>query len=429
MRKLSRYVLTVVVLAGGAAAGSVVYSQQRVIDRIVAVVDKEIITESELDERVNMLLFQSRMESATPEFRRTVLDGMIADKLILAQAIIDSVEVTNDEVSQALDQQIANLVRQAGSEQRVEDYYGMPLSRIRREFREDMRKQLIVQRMRQTREASVQVTRREVEEFYTTYKDSLPRVPEEVELSNIFILPKPDSTLEVQSELLLKAIRDSIIRGGDFATYARRYSKGPGAESGGELPWAKRGELLRDFEEVVFSLSEGEISQVFTTELGLHLVQLMERRGESVRARQILLPLPKGPASDTVAVRRLWDLRDQIQKGTPFADLAKKYSEDEDTKMLGGDLGRVSLEQLDPEFKTVVEGLQVGVISEPHRVAVGSSYGYQIVWLRKRVPAHAMNLTDDFRRVEQIALYFKKNEQFASWLEDLKKNIYWEVRL
>ena len=97
--------------------------------------------------------------------------------------------------------------------------------------------------------------------------------------------------------------------------------------------------------------------------------------------------------------------------------------------MVGGDLGRVSLDQLDPDFRTVVEGLQVGHISDPHRVAVGNSYGYQIVWLRLRVPAHAMNLEDDFRRVEQIALYFKKNEEFNSWVEELKKNIFWEVRL
>jgi len=421
--------MATVFLIGALTGQSLLWSQQRVIDRIVAVVDKEIITESELNERVNMLLFQSKMESATPEMRRDVLNSMIADKLILAQAIIDSIEVGDDEVNQALDQQISNLIRQAGSEQRVEEYYGMPISRIRREFRDDMRKQLVIQRMRQTREATIQVTRREVEEFYETYRDSLPRVPEEVELSNIFLLPKADSALQVQSERLLKAIRDSVMRGSDFGALARQYSRGPGAESGGELPWAKRGELLREFEEVVFSLSEGEYSQVFTTDLGLHLVQLLERRGESVRVRQILLPLPKGTASDSTAVARLQELRTQVQQGASFADLAKKYSEDEETKMLGGDLGRVSLDQLDPEFRTVVQTLEAGTISEPHRVAVGNSYGYQIVWLRQRIPAHSMNLTDDFRRVEQIALYFKRNEKFNAWVEELKQNIYWETRL
>lgn len=429
MHQVMRRSMAVLLLIGVIAGPSLVLGQQRVLDRIVAVVDKEIITESELDERVNMLLFQSRMETATPELRRDVLNSMIADKLILAQAIIDSVEVTEDEVSQALDQQISNLIRQAGSEQRVEQYYGMPITRIRREFRADMRKQLVIQRMRQSREAAIQVTRREVEEFYETYRDSLPRVPEEVELSNIFLLPKPDSSLQAESERLLRGIRDSVMRGADFGALARQYSQGPGAESGGELPWAKRGELLREFEEVVFSLSEGEYSQVFTTDLGLHFVQLMERRGESVRVRQILMPLPKGAASDSVAIARLLELRAEVQKGAVFGDLAKKHSEDEETKALGGDLGRVSLDQLDPEFRTVVEGLDVGTISEPHRVAVGSSYGYQIVWLRKRIPAHAMSLTDDFRRVEQIALYFKRNEKFAAWVEELKENIYWEIRL
>ena len=429
MRSVTQRSVAALFLIGAMTGQSFLWSQQRVIDRIVAVVDKEIVTESELNERINMLLFQSRMETATPEMRRDVLNSMIADKLILAQATIDSVEVSNDEVNQALDQQISNLIRQAGSEKRVEDYYGMPISRIRREFRDDMRKQLVIQRMRQTREATIQVTRREVEEFYETYRDSLPRVPEEVELSNIFLLPKADSALQVQSERLLRGIRDSVMKGADFGVLARQYSRGPGAESGGELPWAKRGELLREFEEVVFSLSEGEYSQVFTTDLGLHFVQLLERRGESVRVRQILLPLPKGASSDSIAVARLQELRAQVQQGSSFADLAKKYSEDEETKMVGGNLGRVSLDQLDPEFRAVVEKLEVGTISEPHRVAVGNSYGYQIVWLRQRIPAHAMNLTDDFRRVEQIALYFKRNEKFAAWVEELKQNIYWEIRL
>ncbi len=402
---------------------------QTVLDRIVAVVDDEIITESELAERVNMVVFQNRMESPTPELRHQVLDAMINDKLLLAQARLDSVEVSNDEVTQALDQQIQNLVRQAGSEQRVEEYYGMPISRIRREFREEMRKQLLISRVRQTREASIQISRREVEEFYTSYKDSLPVVPEELDLSNIFIVPKPDTTLEQQTLRLITAIRDSLIAGGDFADFAKRYSQGAGSNRGGELPWAKRGELLREFEEIVFQLADGEISRVFKTELGYHVVQLLERRGESVRVRQILLPLEKGAASDSTAVRFLRSLRQRILNGESFSDLAKQYSEDEDTRALGGTLNRVSADQLEQDFKAVVDTLKEGEISQPHRVNLATSYGFQIVWVRKRIPSHPMTLEQDFHRIEQIALYFKRNRVFEEWVAKLKKEIYWEVRL
>ncbi|MBM4170016.1 MAG: parvulin peptidyl-prolyl isomerase [Ignavibacteria bacterium] len=405
-------------------------SAQTVVDRIAAVVDKEIITESELLERVNFIALQNKLDSKSRELRLQVLDAMIAEKLVLAQAAIDSIEVSENEVTQALEQQIQNLVRQAGSEQRVEQYYGMPIARIKREFRDEMRKSLLVNRVRQTRESSIQVSLREVEEFYRAYKDSLPAVPVEYELSNIFIVPKPDPEIEKETRQQLAAVRDSIRKGtGDFAEMAKRYSKHATADRGGDLPWAKRGELLKEFEEVVFSLRENEVSDVFKTELGLHLVQLMERRGESVRVRQILIPLEKGTASDSAAIKKLEDLRDRAINGESFAGLAKEFSEDEDTRPYGGNLGRVSEDQLESEFGEVVKKLSEGEISLPHRVNVGALYGYQIVWLRKNIAAHPMNLEDDFRRVEQFALFQKRNRLNAEWIEQLKGRIYWEIRI
>ena len=153
-------------------------SVQTMLDRIIAVVDREIITESELSDRVNFLALQNRLDAAAPELRKQVLDGMITEKLILAQALIDSVEVTDDEVARALDQQIQNFIRQVGSEQRVEQLYGKSINRIKREYRDEIRQQLLVQKVRQQREAGLQVTRREVEEFFAAYQDSLPQVPE-----------------------------------------------------------------------------------------------------------------------------------------------------------------------------------------------------------------------------------------------------------
>ena len=405
-------------------AGQTVSTSQTLVDRIVAVVDKEIITESELQDRVNFYAIQNRIDPKKPELRQQVLDALVTEKLILAQAILDSVQVTDDEVSRTLDQQIQNLVRQLGSEQRVEQTYGKPISRIRREFREEMRKQLLVQRVRQTREANITVTRREVEDFYTTYKDSLPQVPEEFELSQIFIVPKADSLVELQTRKTMEAIRDSILAGGDFAEFAKRYSVDATAASGGDLGWAKRGDYVHEFEEAVFSMKEGEVSPVIKTQFGFHIVQLLARRGESVHARHILMRIEKGPRSDSAAVDTLRSLRERALHGESFAELAKTYSEDEDTKALGGDLGSVTAEQLTPNFAATLKDLKSGEISMPSRITIGSSYGFQIVLVRKRTPAHPISLDDDYKRLEQLALYIKKNKENTEWIEELKKSIY-----
>jgi len=402
---------------------------QTVIDRIIAVVDREIITESELVERATLVALQNRLNKDDPELRKQILDAMITEKLILAQAILDSVTVSEAEVTQALDQQLQNLIRQAGSEQRVEQYYGMPLSRIRREYRDDLHKQLLVQRVRQSREASLHVTHREVEEFFSTYKDSLPSVPDQYQLSNIFVVPKPDSNVERETRMQLRAILDSIRAGADFTDLARRHSQDGTASSGGNLGWAKRGTFVPEFERVAFSLPEGGVSDIVKTEFGYHLIQLIERRGESVNVRHILLRLEKGPASDSSAVELLRTIRQRALAGESFEELARGYSEDDETKPLGGDLGTVTLDQLEEEFARVVEELAEGQISEPHRIPLKNTYGYQIVWVRKKIPAHAMTLEDDYRRVEQFALYYKRNRVNSEWTEELKKTIYWEVRL
>ena len=163
---------------------------QQVMDRIVAVVDNDPILESELNAQVQFFLLNNRLDPKTPGLRDQVLQSMINEKLIVAKAIEDSVTVTDEEVQQQLDAAIQQRVQQVGSEARLEEMYGMPLSRIKREYRDEMRKNLLAQRLQQQRFGAAQIGRFEVEEFFRTYRDSLPRVPEEVELAHIFIKPK-----------------------------------------------------------------------------------------------------------------------------------------------------------------------------------------------------------------------------------------------
>ena len=386
---------------------------QTLIDRIAAVVDKEIITESELNERVQFVAFQNRIDIKTKGIHKQVLDGMITEKLLLAQAKLDSVEVKEEEITAAL---------------RVEQMYGKSIARIKREYREDIKNQLLVQHVRQQHEEKLSVTRREVEDFFATYKDSLPAVPEEFTISHIYCIPKPDSALEAKTRSIMQSIEDSIRAGGDFADFAKRYSADGTAEHGGDLGWAKRGDYVHDFEIAAFGLKEGELSAIVKTPFGFHLIQLINRRGESIHVRHILMRIAKGAASDSAAKDTLRSLKKRVLAGELFAELARIYSEDPDTKAVGGDLGTLTPDQVTKEFLIQLKEIKTGEISEPLQTSIGVSYGYHIVWMRKRVESHTMNLKDDYRRVEQLALYMKKNKANEAWIAELKKNIYIDIR-
>jgi peptidyl-prolyl cis-trans isomerase SurA len=403
---------------------------QAMIDRIAAIVGKEIITLSDVNLTVQSMAMQNKLDPKSDELRNRVLEGLINDKLILAQAIEDSVVVSNDEVTDRLDRQIKMLVQQAGSEQRLEELYNMPISRMKRDFRELIRNQLLVEKIRQARQASLSVSRREVEEFFGAHKDSLPIIPVEYELSHIFIKPKADSSVIQLVYNKGLAVLDSIKAGGDFADFARRYSSDPGsAPGGGDLGWFRRGIFEKEFEEAAFALKDGELSKPIKTTYGFHIIQLMERRGESVHTRHILFSIKQSKADDDSTIAELNRLRARAQSGESFPVLAKKYSEDPESKDIGGDLGKIPVDQIESAFMEVLKPMKSGEISVPVKVPLGTGYGYHVVWVRSISPEHAMNLIDDYRRLEQLALQFKTNENFQKWVEEMRMNIYWEKKI
>ncbi|MDH3252360.1 MAG: peptidylprolyl isomerase [Ignavibacteria bacterium] len=418
----------------------------QVLDRVVAVVGDDLILESEFNAQVQFYVFNNKIDPSTPGLREQVLQSMISEKLIVAKAIEDSVVVTDDEVQQQLQEVIKQRIQQVGSEARLEELYGMPLSRIKRDFRDEMRKNLLATRLQQQKFGDATISRREVEEFFNTYKDSLGIVPEEVEIAHIYITPKFDERAKTVARAKLQELLDSLKMGVDFGDLARRHSEDPGsAKQGGELGLVRRGQFVKEFETAVFSLKEGEVSGIVETQFGFHIVQLLERRGDAVIARHILLRVSRTPASDSVAIALLDSLRiralpagggemSDLQRalnltgtaGESFAELAKKYSEDKQTALIGGSLGTLDLEsQVEKEFYPTIVGLQEGEIGKPSRIGDG----YHIVYMKRRIPAHPVSLEQDYHRLEALALNFKRSKEYTSWIEDLKKNIYWEERL
>jgi len=400
------------------------------LDRIVAVVDNDIILDSELSAQVQLLVINNKIDPNTPGLKEQVLQSMINEKLIVAKAIEDSVTVTDDEIQQQLDNVIQQRIQQFGSEARLEEIYGMPISRIRREFRDEMRKNLLAQRLQQQRFGGTQIGRFEVEEFYRTYKDSLPRVPEEVELAHIFMRPKVSEGAKAATTAKMQGLLDSLKNGADFGALARRYSEDPGsAPQGGDLGFVRRGQFVKEFETAVFALGEKQVSGIVETEFGFHIIQLLERRGDAVHARHILLRIEKTKISDDATIALLDSLRQHVLAGESFAELAKKYSERKETSMIGGELGTFELEQLDKGTFDAIAGLKEGEMTRPVRLVEGNSYGYHILLLKKRVPAHSMTLQGDYRRIETLALNLKRTKDYQSWLEDLRGKIYWQSRL
>jgi peptidyl-prolyl cis-trans isomerase SurA len=403
---------------------------QQVIDKVVAVVGGEAIFLSELQNETQLYALQNQVDPKVPDLQKKVLDAMINDRLILTKAIEDSVTVTDDEVQQQLNDRIKEIIQQYGSEARVEELYGMPISRMKREFRETMKNQLLKSKLQRLKFGDITVSRREVEEFFGNYRDSLPTVPEEVEVSHTYMAPKVSVGVKQAAYQKAKTILDSIKAGRDFATFAKRYSEDAGsAVHGGDLGWARRGDFVKEFEEATFALKPGQLSDVVETTLGYHIIQLLDRRGEAVHPRQILIKLERSQGDDDSTIAFLKKVKARAQGGESFADLATKYSEDDESSSLGGDLGTLSVDQLQPDFLSTVKALSPGEISDPSKVTLSKGYGFHIVLLRRRTPPHKLSLSEDWKRIEQYAISFKRNKEYAVWLDELRHSIYWEARL
>jgi len=405
---------------------------QKVLDKIVAVVDNEIILQSELDFQINQFAYTRKLDPATPGLKAQVLNSMIEEKLAYAQANYDSITVSDEEVSSRIDYQIDYLRQQYGSREKIEQMYGMSIEKIRRELDDDVRKSLMIQKLQEKNFGMLDVSRREVEEFYQEYKDSLGVIPEKVTISHIYRNPRKSESIKIKYRQKALALLDSIKAGADFAELAKRHSEDPGsAVQGGDLSFVKRGTFYPEFESAAYALKEGEVSGVVESPVGYHIIQLLEKRGESIHTRHILIKIKNDEQADYAIIDFLNEVRDSVlRKVNTFKYFAKKYSEDNETAPFGGDLGTFYLNQLDKNLLDIVTKLKQGDISYPKRIEYGpDNYGYHIVYLLERVPQHTADLTADYTEIKRLAEEYKKQKLYASWIEKLKDKIYWEVRI
>ncbi|OGU38664.1 MAG: hypothetical protein A2X61_00515 [Ignavibacteria bacterium GWB2_35_12] len=414
------------------------------LEKIIAVVGSEVITLSDLNASLQIMA-QTHPNMDVPDsekqrvydslindsdMRKRVLDALINEKLVVAKAMEDSVTVTDDEIEQRWEYQLQQYIGQFGSEKRIEDIFGMSLSQIRNEAREIIKKKLLAEKMQQTKLMNVKVTPREVEEFYTKYKDSLQNIPEQVELYHI--VKFVDASYKAKEEVynLAKIVRDSIVAGGDFAAFAKKYSNDLAtATNGGELGWFPKGKLIREFERAAFELQPGQISLPVETPFGFHIIQAIEKKKDSILTRHILFKI--GGTSEDVdrAKDLLKSIKDSMSSGKSFEDLAKLYSDEKETKGFGGYIAKTSLQKLPPEIRGIVEKLSDGSISEPIvYITDKSKSAFHIIYRKRTIPSHFPTLENDRKDIEEMALNFKKINQYEAWIEELRSQLYWEVK-
>jgi len=404
---------------------------QEALDGVLAVVGDEIILKSELEQTAQFYALQLGLNPYTQkekmeQLKKEILENLINERVLLAKAKEDTIQVDDRKVEAELENRIQALIQQVGSKERLEAQWGAPISKIKRDNREQVGKMLLVREVLNQKFKNVQVSRKEVERFYESIRDSLPEKKPSVRLSQILITIRPGAASRESALEKIRAIQQRIKAGEDFAELARQYSEDPGtAKRGGELGFVERGSFFQSFEEAAFRLEPNEVSEIVETPVGFHLIQMIERRGDKINVRHILIRVEKGPQDEIDAKAKIDEIYQRAISGEDFRKLVKECSEDSVTKEKGGDLGWFTPDEIQiPEFRQVIDTLEVGEVSAPFR----TQFGFHIVKLEEKREARKYNLTEDYEDFKARALELKLQKLREEWIEELKKNIYIEIK-
>jgi peptidyl-prolyl cis-trans isomerase SurA len=399
--------------------------------KIIAVVGDEFITNSDLDgQLLAMAQGNPKINPNDTALRRKVLDALINQKLIVIKAKEDSVTVTEDEIDQRWDYQLQQYIQYYGSEKRIEDIYGMSISQMKMEARDIIKNTILAEKVQQTKFMNVKTTPKEVEDFYTNYKDSLEKIPTQIEIYHIVKYVTASNQDKEKTLKEAKLIRDSIAAGGNFSDFAKRYSQDPGsASAGGDLGWFSKGKLIKEFENAAFELEPGQISQPVETPFGYHIIQLIQKKKDSLLTRHILFKIGETSQDNDKAKKFLSDLKDSVSMGKNFEELAKKYSEEKETQGFGGFIAKVPVTKLPENWKDALDKLPVGGVSEPMIYTNDKNKSaFDILYKKAFYPEHAPTLATDKKEIEDMALNYKKMKLFQEWVDELRSKMYWEIK-
>jgi peptidyl-prolyl cis-trans isomerase SurA len=412
------------------------YAQPKIIDEVIAIVGNNVILLSDIEKQYQQMRAQGYYSPG--DMKCEVLEDFLAQKLLVNQARIDSIEVSPATVEMQLDQRLSYFIEQIGSQEELEEYFNKSIFEIKDDLRESVKEQLITQQMQDEITGNTTITPSEVEAFYKKIpEDSLPRINATVKISQIVRYPDytDEAVFEVKERLL--ELRKRILDGERFSTLAVLYSEGPSASKGGEIGFLGRGELDPAYAKAAFSLKKGAISPIVESEFGYHLIQLIERKDDKVNTRHILLKPKISPVAIVETKNKLDSIAMFIRRDSiTFEKAAKYYSQDKDTRAGGGvminpETGTAEFEMDDFSASDyyIIRDLKENEISEPFEsVDQQGKKVYKIVTIRSRTEPHLANLKQDYNYIKELALANKKEKMLIEWIEEKQETTYIEIK-
>ena len=413
---------------------------ENIIDEIIWVVGDEAILRSEVENERKRMLYQGEKIDGDPY--GVIPEQMAIQKLFINQAIIDSIEVSDDQVEAQVDAQMNMFIAQIGSKEKLEEYLEKPISQLRSEWRTGIRNNSIMQQMQQKLVEDVTITPSEVRLYFERLpKDSIPFIETQVEVQIITLQPQVSKQQVDEIKNRLRDFTNRVNSGeSEFSTLAILYSEDPGsAAMGGELGFKAKGAYVPEFSAVAFQLTEpGRVSKVVETEFGYHIIQLIERRGDRSNFRHILLT-PKVSAKELTDARARMDtLRMDLDSAKfSFEEAARYLSSDKNTRNSGGMMtsertgaARMTMDELPPEVARVVARMEVGEISRPFVMKDSKTSRDQvaIVKLKRRVPGHKATYYDDYQTVKEIYEQHLHQEIIENFIREKQKTTYVRIK-
>ncbi len=404
-----------------------------VVDEIISKVDNYIVLKSDLDR-----LYQDQLTNGRPpgqQLRCQLMAMLIRNKLMMAKAEIDSVMVLDAEVDANTQRRMDMILSQSGrSPDELEELYGKPLEQIRSELRDQVREQMVVNKMEDVMTDGLVVTPAEVRRFFNKIpKDSLPYFSASVEVAQIVKIAKVSEDQKNITRTELVALRNRLLAGEDWSTLAKKYSSDPSViTNGGDMGWSGRGRMVPEYEATAFRLKPNEISMPFESPFGFHIMQLLERRGNEYHSRHILIS-PKPSESDLAkASKNLDSIRTLIVNDSiKFQKAAKEFSDDVETKGNGGFFSdanggiRLMVDELDPVVFFKLDSMQIGDVSHPivYRTDDGKD-AVRILYYRSRIAPHQASLEADWSRIQDATLNEKKDRILQKWFQKARKDVF-----
>ncbi|WP_234737075.1 peptidylprolyl isomerase [Tellurirhabdus bombi] len=432
MKHVRNTLLGLVIALAVSASPAFSQSKGTSINKIVAKIDNYYVLKSDLEKVVE----QYKEQNQKAPTKCQVLESLVINKMLLAKAEIDSVVVEDKMIDSQLDARMSYMAQQFGSEKNIVEAYGKSLDALKNDVRQEVKEQMLMQRMQTQITDDVKISPSEVRRFFNTIpKDSLPYIPAEAEIGHIVRLAKVTKEQRADLRNRLLALKARVEKGEDFGKLAKEFSEDVGsAQKDGDLGFAKRGAMVPEFEGAALKLKPNEMSDIVESDYGLHLIQLLETRGAEYHARHILLRPDYNRLDLTAPTRYLDSLRNLIVADTlKFAKAAKEYSEDKATADAGGIIRDPNTNSalmpldgtMDYTLFMTLDTMKVGTVSKPmaYRMEDGKS-AVRLLYYKRKVEPHTASLKDDYEKIANIVMGNKKNKAIDDWFKKAVGDVY-----